>query len=49
MAFWQRLQERFIGGARAQLTPNEVEEAERSGSEAPFDEVLDEVLGKAGT
>ena len=49
MAFWQRLQERFIGGARAPLTQNEVEEAERSGSEAAFDEVLDEVLGKAGT
>jgi len=43
--FWTRLQEWFIGGARAQLTPEELEAAERAGEEVPFDAVLDEVLG----
>ena len=43
--FWTRLQEWFIGGARAQLTPAELEAAERAGGEADFDAVLDEVLG----
>jgi predicted ATPase/class 3 adenylate cyclase len=46
--FWSRLQERFIGGARAHLGPDEAEEAERAGREASFEAVLDEVLG-AGT
>jgi hypothetical protein len=45
VSFWSRLQERFIGGARAHLEPDEVEEAERAGGERPFDAVLDEVLG----
>jgi len=44
--FWNRLQEWFIGGARASLTPEEAERAERAGREAPFDEVVDEVLGE---
>ena len=44
--FWTRLHDWYIGGARAQLPPDEVEEAERAGREAPFDEVLDEVLGQ---
>ena len=43
--FWTKLQEWFIDGARAQLTPEELEAAERAGKEAPFDAVLDEVLG----
>ncbi|HUP59480.1 MAG TPA: hypothetical protein VNA69_03575, partial [Thermoanaerobaculia bacterium] len=34
--FWTRLQEWFIGGARAQLTPEELDAAERAGSEADF-------------
>jgi predicted ATPase/class 3 adenylate cyclase len=43
--FWTQLQERFIGGARAQLTPEALEVAERAGREEPFQDVLDEVLG----
>jgi tetratricopeptide (TPR) repeat protein len=43
--FWTKLQEWFIGGARAQLAPDELEAAERAGRELPFDAVLDEVLG----
>ncbi|MEX0630252.1 MAG: hypothetical protein WEE67_10935 [Chloroflexota bacterium] len=43
--FWVDLQDRHVGGARAHLSPSEVEEAERSGREAPFESVLDEVLG----
>ena len=39
------MQEWFIGGARAQLAPDELEAAERAGREANFDSVLDEVLG----
>jgi predicted ATPase len=46
--WWTQIQERFIGGARARLTPQEIEAAERAGEEAPFEAVLDEVLG-AGT
>ena len=42
--WWSRLRERFIGGARAHLSPDEVEEAERVGREADFETVLDEVL-----
>jgi len=42
--FWTRLQEWFIGGAHASLRPDELEEAERAGREAPFEDVLDEVL-----
>lgn len=44
-AFWVELQDRFIGAARARLTPEQVEEAERAGRAVPFDAVLDEVLG----
>ncbi|HLG07954.1 MAG TPA: tetratricopeptide repeat protein, partial [Gaiellaceae bacterium] len=43
--FWTKLQEWFIDGARAQLTPAELEAAERAGREADFDAVVDEVLG----
>jgi predicted ATPase len=43
--FWKTLQERHIGGARARLEPDELAAAERAGREAPFDAVLDEVLG----
>jgi hypothetical protein len=43
--WWNRMQEWFIGGARAQVTPAELEEAERAGRDADFDAVLDEVLG----
>ena len=43
--WWSKMQEWFIGGARAQLTPEELEAAERAGRAASFDAVLDEVLG----
>ncbi|MBM2822288.1 MAG: Adenylate/guanylate cyclase protein [Thermoleophilia bacterium] len=43
--WWSGLQERYIGGARAQLAPEELEAAERAGRAASFDAVLDEVLG----
>jgi predicted ATPase/class 3 adenylate cyclase len=43
--WWSRLQERHIGGARAQLSSHELEEAEHAGRQAVFDDVLDEVLG----
>jgi hypothetical protein len=39
------MQERHIGGARAHLGPDEVEDAERAGRETSFEAVLDEVLG----
>ena len=42
--WWNRMQEWFIGGARAQLAPDELEAAESAGSEADFEAVLDEVL-----
>jgi len=42
--WWSKMQEWFIGGARASLAPNELEEAERAGRDPPFDAVLDEVL-----
>ena len=43
--WWRRMQERHIAHARAQLKPADAEEAERAGTENPFDAVLDEVLG----
>ena len=43
--WWTKMQEWFIGGARAQLAPAEVEAAEHEGREADFEAVLDEVLG----
>jgi tetratricopeptide (TPR) repeat protein len=43
-AWWSRMQEWFIGGARAQLTPDELGTIERAGREADFDAVVDEVL-----
>jgi tetratricopeptide (TPR) repeat protein len=43
--WWTKMQEWFIGGARAQLAPAELEAAERAGREADFEAVLDEVLG----
>ena len=43
--FWTKLQEWFIGGARTQLTSEELEAAERAGRAVSFDAVLDEVLG----
>ncbi len=46
-AWWTRMQEWFIGGARASLAAAELEEAERAGKEVPLDAVLDEVLGTA--
>jgi tetratricopeptide (TPR) repeat protein len=47
--FWIELQERYIPRARADLSPDEAEEAERAGREADFDGVLDEVLGTTET
>jgi predicted ATPase/class 3 adenylate cyclase len=46
--WWRTMQERLIGGARAQLPPEEVERAERAGREVSFDDVLDEVLEARG-
>jgi predicted ATPase len=43
--YWERLQDRFIGAARAQLAPGELAHAELAGTQTPFDAVLDEVLG----
>jgi hypothetical protein len=43
--FWSALQERHIGGARKRLSSDELERAERTGAETPFDAVLDEVVG----
>ena len=43
--FWSALQEQHIGGARTQLSADELERAERAGAETPFEAVLDEVLG----
>jgi hypothetical protein len=43
--WWRTMQERHIGGARAHLGPDEVEDAERAGRETSFEAVLDEVLG----
>jgi predicted ATPase/class 3 adenylate cyclase len=43
--FWTQLQERHIGGARVRLSPEDADEAERAGRGAPFDSVVDEVLG----
>ncbi len=45
--WWTKMQEWFIGGARAQLAPEALEAAERTGREADFEAVLDEVLGAA--
>jgi predicted ATPase/class 3 adenylate cyclase len=46
--WWSRMQEWFIGGARAQFTPDELEAAELAAQGAPFEAVLDEVLGVDG-
>jgi predicted ATPase/class 3 adenylate cyclase len=48
--WWGRMQEWFIGGARAQLSPEERQRAERSGTSISFDALLDEVLaaGRVG-
>jgi tetratricopeptide (TPR) repeat protein len=43
--WWNTMQERLIGGARAQLSDKEREAAERAGKAASFDAMLDEVLG----
>ena len=42
--WWKKMQEWFIGGARAQLAPAALQAAERAGADVPFDAVLDEVL-----
>jgi hypothetical protein len=48
--WWGRMQEWFIGGARAELSPEERQRAERSGTSISFDALLDEVLaaGRVG-
>ena len=43
--WWRTMQEQLIGGARARLAPDEIEQAERMGRGVSFDNVLDEVLG----
>jgi predicted ATPase len=45
--FWTQLQEKFIGGARAQLGADGVQAAECAGTELPFGAVLDDVLAAA--
>ena len=47
--WWVQLQQRFIGGARTNLSPEEVEVAERAGRETSFEAVLDEVLSNGVT
>jgi hypothetical protein len=44
LGWWDRLQERHIGGARALLSAEELVEAERIGRVAGWDATLDEVL-----
>jgi hypothetical protein len=44
--FWRNLQTWFIGGARAFLSPTELEEATRAGRAADFDEIVAEVLNE---
>jgi hypothetical protein len=46
--WWNKMQEWFIGGARAQLAPEELKAAERAAQDAPFEAVLDEVFGVRG-
>jgi predicted ATPase len=43
--WWSTMQEQLVGKARAQLGSEQAEAAERAGRAAPFDAVLDEVLG----
>ena len=43
--WWRTMQERLIGGARTDLTRDELEQAERVGRETRFEAVLDELLG----
>ena len=43
--WWSKMQEWFIGGARAQLSEDKLEQAERTGRETSFEAVLDELLG----
>jgi predicted ATPase/class 3 adenylate cyclase len=45
--WWSRLQDRFIGGGRAQLPPDDVANCERAGREADFDSVVEELIGAA--
>lgn len=45
LGWWDRIQERHIGGARARLSADELAEAERIGRETGWDVTLDEVLG----
>jgi predicted ATPase/class 3 adenylate cyclase len=44
--WWATMQTRLLGGARASLSPEEGERAERAGRGTAFDEVLDELLGR---
>jgi hypothetical protein len=46
--WWRTMQERLIGGARAGLASDELEQADRVGRETPFDVVLDELLRAKG-
>ena len=42
--WWRSMQDRLIGGARMSLTPDELQRANRIGTETPFDDLVDEVL-----
>jgi len=43
--WWSSMQASLLGAARAALPVDEVEAAERTGRDTPFDEILDELLG----
>ena len=44
--WWSTMQDRLLGRARASLPPNELDEAERTGRETPFDDAVEEVLAE---
>ena len=45
--FWRRLQEWFVGGARASLAPDELARVETGATDVAFDEVVDDALRSA--
>jgi tetratricopeptide (TPR) repeat protein len=45
--WWQSMQDRLLGGARADVSADELEHAQRAGREAGFEAVVGELLGAA--
>lgn len=45
--WWRGMQQRLLGDARAQLSAEELEHAERAGRETHFNAVLDEALAES--